>query len=134
MSEDDDGDPLEKLHVSKDEINRQQLYEALEGLIQIIEESGDPRPRQSFEDLSNKQRFVALMLYRRAAVELGHLDPEKVGADSSWFTEYVDVDDSRIRQYAGELSFVENEPDRGGYYIPGFGIEAALNLLSDGDN
>jgi len=128
-NETENSNPLEDLYVSKDEVDLEQLRDGLNGVIQIIKETGEPRPQSGFQDLSNKQQFVALLLYRRAAAELGHHEDTEVGAQSSWFTEYIDVDDSRIRQYRGEFEFVENDSDRGGYYIPGFDLDSAIDKI-----
>lgn len=128
---DDTGDdnPLEDLYVSKDEVDFEQLRNSLDGLIQIVKETGEPRPQPEFEDLSNKHQFVALMLYRRAAVELDHYDDDQVGANSNWFAEYIDVDNSRFSHYSSDLAFVENDGDRGGYYIPAFDIGEAIDAI-----
>ncbi|NLV08190.1 hypothetical protein GOC83_18875 [Haloarcula rubripromontorii] len=132
MNDDSDtNNPLEDLYVSKDEVDFEQLRDGLSGVVQIIKETGEPRPQSDFEGLSNKQQFVALMLYRRAAVELGHLDKDEAGASSGWFNEYIDVDSSRFSHYSSDLDFVENDSERGGYYIPGFDIGEAIDGIEN---
>lgn len=123
--------PLDDLYVSKDEVDLKQLRDGLEGVIRIIKETGEPRPQDKFKDYSNKQKFVALMLYRQAAVELGHLKEEEVGASSGWLNEYIDVDKSAFSRYSSDFTFVENDSDRGGYYIPGFDIGEAIDELEN---
>jgi hypothetical protein len=115
------------LRIEQDDLDREALLDALQGLIQIIEESGSIRPAGEFSEFSNEEKFVALLLARRAADDLRHIDA--IGAESNWFTEYIDVNNSRIRQYAGDHDFVENDSDVGGYHIPGFRIHDAIDVI-----
>jgi hypothetical protein len=128
--EDSNENPLFELEVSQDELNRDALLDPLKGRVQIIKESSELQPADGFSDLSNNERFVTLLLARRAADDLGHIDA--VGAESNWFTKLIDVNDSRIRQYAGDFDFIKNDSDIGGYHIPGFRINEAVEVIEDG--
>ncbi|MFC7044614.1 hypothetical protein ACFQH6_03560 [Halobacteriaceae archaeon GCM10025711] len=130
---DESENPLERLHVDADQINRELLADALEGVIGIDEDSGEAKHLAGYTDLDNIEKFVARLLYRVAAVDLGHFEDDEVGAESGAFGDVVGVDDSTIRQYVGKLDFVENESERGGYYIPGYSLEAAVEFLQQED-
>lgn len=126
-SKDTNENPLTGLEVSKDDLDRNALFNVLDGVVNIVKETGDFQPTSEFSACSNEEKFLMLLFARRAADDLDHLDT--VGAESSWFTQYIDVDDSRIRQYTSNYEFVENDPDAGGYHVPGFRIQEAIDPL-----
>lgn len=126
MSEDN---PLEDLYEDRDEIDRERLGEALKGIIGIDQESGDPIFHEQYYDLGNKEQFVALLLYRSAAEELGELDSNNQSESHEYFSQFLEVSGSAVRNYAGDLPFVESSPERGGYIIPDYSIAQAIDYI-----
>ena len=132
MSSEDDNteDPLEKIVENKDEINRERLANAIDGIVHVDRESGEAIIRDGYSDLGNEEKFVARLLARRAAVELEYIDPDEIGASSSEFAERMDPKESTIQNYGG-LDFVDNDADRGGYYIPNQSVGLAISYLEE---
>jgi molybdenum cofactor biosynthesis enzyme MoaA len=128
MSNDDD--PLKSLEMDRAEYNRERLAKVLNGIVAIDQESGDPIKLDHFKDLDSRRQLTAILLAKRAAHELGHILEEEVGMNSSELDNHVDVASSTIRLYAREkLSFVENDSDFEGYYIPQHQITKAIEFI-----
>ncbi|MCO8254522.1 hypothetical protein NKF26_11985 [Haladaptatus sp. AB618] len=130
MSKLDGEDPLEKVLVNKDEINRQRLADGIKGIIGVDEASGKPTPLSGYQNLNNKQRFVARLLARRAAHALDLLDDESLGDSSSGFEDRMAVTGSTIKDY-GSIDFVENDGEYGGYHIPAYGLAEAIEFIQE---
>lgn len=124
----DDTDPLERVVVDKDEVNRERLADAIEGIMGVDEDSGEPVPLSGYHDLDNKPKFVARLLARRAAFALDFIDEDEVGDSSGGFAERMEPSESTIQNYGG-LDFVDNDDENGGYYIPGYSVDAAVEFL-----
>jgi hypothetical protein len=123
----DEADPLEGLYMSGEDFDRERLFNTLSGIIGIDEESGEPVFLDSYFDLSNKERFVAQLLYRRAATSLGDLDEE--GTSASEYAEALDSSESAVQNYNSDLQFVESDEERGGYVISAHSVGAAIQFL-----
>jgi len=135
MSEDDEGDsPLEDLYEDKDAINQQRLRDTLKDVIGVDKDTGEPIFHQAYHELSNKEQFVAQLLYRSGAVALGELSEEEQGASSAAFAENLEVSSSAVNNYASDLQFVENDEERDGYIIPGYAIERAIAYIEPEDD
>lgn len=131
MANNDQGkDPLERLVVDKEEIDRERLADAIDGLLSVDGETGDLVPRPGYHDLDNKSKFVARLLARRAAATLGIIEESTMGASSGEFSERMEPSESTIQNYGG-LDFVENDDAHGGYYIPSHSIELAIAHLEE---
>mgnify|MGYP000271253865 CR=1 FL=1 len=129
MSE--DSDDLEELYVSQDDINRRRILEALQGVIGIDKDSGDMVPLQGFKNLPGRKKFVAYLLYRRAANILGEIQDEKLGAGSKEIAEVANVGASTVRKYASDLDFVDKDTKNGGYFIPSAYIPNACDAIPE---
>lgn len=127
----DDADPLEELYMSRDDFDRERLFSALSGIVGIGEETGDPVFLDPYYDLSNKERFVAQLLYRRAATSLGELGEDEEGTNASEYAESLESSKSAVQNYSSELPFVESDDERGGYVISAYGVGAAIQFLED---
>ena len=132
MSDSSDADPLERVVVDKDEVDRERLADAIEGIIGVDDSSGEPVPLDGYYELDNKSRFVARLLARRAALALDFIDEQELGDSSSGFADRMEPTDSTIKNY-GALEFVENESEYGGYHIPAYGIERAIGYLHESE-
>ena len=129
---DDESDPLEDLYVDASNIDQQRIRDVLTDLIAIDRETGNPRFYQEFDELERKRRFTAVLLYRRALAALDDLnDDEEIGKKSGYFADLLDVDGSTIRHSVGNLDFVTNEDEQGGYYIPAHSIKRAVEYLQE---
>lgn len=124
--------PLEDLYVDADAIDQERIRDALSGLIGIDRGTGTPRFYEEFDGLNSKEKFTALLLYRRALAALDDLDEDDpLGAESSYFAELIEVDSSTIRHGSNDLGFVRNENSNGGYLIPAHNIKRAVEYLED---
>lgn len=126
----DETDPLQRIVVNKDEVNREQLADAIEGIMGVDNESGEPVPISEYHELGNESKFVARLLARRAALALEFIEESELGASSSELAGRMEPSDSTIQNYGG-LDFVDNEDDHGGYFIPGYAVETAIEYLED---
>lgn len=124
-----DGNPLEKLETSSEGFDRHELAETIGGYIQVLQDDGKVCPDQAFTVLSTKEQVIALLLGRRAAEDLGHI--EEVGVQTRWISEFVDVSDTRVRQITKEVESIHKDDNSGGYHIPGFRIQEAVNRLKN---
>lgn len=123
-------DPLQRVVVDKEAINREQLADAIDGVLGVDGDSGKLVPQSGYHELDNKSRFVARLLARRAAVALDIIDEEEVGASSGDLAERMDPSSSTIQNY-GSIDFVANDDNHGGYYIPSYSVGLAIQYLSD---
>lgn len=120
-----DGNPLKELETSHDDFDRQSVVRALNSAVQIAE--GEVRTKREFNSLDTTDKVVTLLLGRRAAADLNHLD--NAGVSSSWLGDCAGVSDSHVRHIIGEFDFIEHRPNIGGYYIPGYRVEGTIDYL-----
>lgn len=130
MSEKTDSDPLQRVVVDKDEINRERLADGIEGIVGVDDETGQPVPLSDYHDLGNEAKFVARLLARRAALALDFIDEGELGVSSGDLADRMEPSNSTIQNY-GSLEFVENDEEHGGYYIPGYAVGTAIEYLED---
>lgn len=130
MSEDEE-DPLERLYGDSDSIDRDRLANALEGTIEIDRKSADPIFLEEYDDLSGKKKFVAQLLHRRAAVALGEIENGEIGLTTDEVAENIEYSKSAVHNYAADIDYVENNDEKGGYYLRDFGINKAIELISN---
>lgn len=125
---DDEDDPLQRVVVDKNSVDRERLADAIEGIVGVDEDTGEVTPLGGYHDLENKAKFTARLLGRRAALELGFLDEADLGDSSGGFADRMGPTESTIQNYSS-LDFVENDDDHGGYYVPGYAVETAIAFL-----
>lgn len=130
MTEDDEekgaGDPLEDLHRDKEEFERDRLRDALQGVVEVDHETGDPIFFERFDERENKEQFVTLLLFRAALEKLGHIDRDELPQPAAHFARDLPVSESTVQKYARELDFVERDD---GYLVEGRGISQAISYL-----
>lgn len=126
-----DTSPLNDLYMDRDDVDQQRLHDALDGLIGIDKDSGEPIYLDGYFELKNKPRFVAQLLYREATVILGDRAEEDQGANSSKFAETLESSNSAVQNYASELDFVESDDTRGGYVIRPHHTPAAIQHITE---
>lgn len=120
-----DRNPLESLERTDGDFDRQGVFQAIDGVIQIVED--EVQPGGDFPTLDTENKVVSLMLGRLASADLGYLD--ELGASSSWFGNHAGVTSARIRQIAGDTAFIQNDDTIGGYHIPTYRVQEALESL-----
>jgi len=120
-----ESNPLAALETAAGDFDREAVADVLEDVVRIAD--GDVQPGQEFRSLDTSEMVVMLLLGRRAATDLGHL--ERAAASAGWFADFVDVSDTRVRQITNECEFVHNGDDNRGYQIPGYRVEDALVYL-----
>lgn len=121
-----DEDPLEDLERDKEAFERERLRDALQGVIEIDKATGAPIFLERFQQRTNKEKFVSLLLYRAALVKLGHVDEEAQAEDAEDFALDLPVAASTVKGYARDLDFVEADD---GYYVPDRLIPDAIDFL-----
>lgn len=121
---------LTDLYVDASEVDQERIRDAISDLIGIDTQTAKPLFHGEFDSLTSKEKFTALLLYRRALLSLDELDEdETVGEGSAYFADLIGVDDSTIRHAANDLDFVINDDEQGGYLIPPHKIQKATNSL-----
>lgn len=129
IMDENDRDPLEELYVDKEEFNRERLSQTLKRYIGIDKETGDPVFRGNWSELDNKRKIVTYLLYRRAAVALGKIDEDNIGILPKKLAEEIGLNHNTIRSYLSQLEFAQNDKKRGGYFIPAYALEEALDTF-----
>ncbi|ELZ93959.1 hypothetical protein C440_10078 [Haloferax mucosum ATCC BAA-1512] len=124
----DDEDPLKKVLVDKNKIDRQQLADGINGIIGVDKETGEPAPLPEYHEMNNKQQFVAQLLARRASVALDLLSPEGLGITSAEAENVLPISESTVKNY-GSIGFIQNDSEQGGYFIPAYAIEQAIDFI-----
>lgn len=120
-----DRNPLTNLLTSHADFDRSEMADTLDGLVQVYD--GKVRPDTGFTDLSTSDQVAAVLLARRAAVDLNQIEEPSV--ETSQIGEYAGVTDTRIRQVTSQTDFIQNDDDSSGYHIPGFRVQEALDQL-----
>lgn len=128
MTEDN---PLEQLYVDAEEVDREKLAEALRGIIGIDEDTGEPYFMGEFGKLNNKEKIVAYLLYRKAAVSLNKIDKSAEGQSSREIADETGVNYKTVTGWVSKLDFVEKDDNRGGHYIPGYETDTAIEVIGD---
>lgn len=121
-----DGNPLTKLETSHADFDRREMVAALDGLVQI--HKGEVRPDAAFATLDTSNQVTAFLLGRRAVADLDRV--EEPGVPASQISGYTDVTAERVRQISRETDFIQSDDDTGGYQIPGFRVQEALDRLT----
>ncbi len=127
----EESSPLEDLYMDGNDVDEEAVRDALEGLIAIDSESGDPIYLTGYFDLGNKPRFIAQLLSRKATVLLGEREESEEGAQSSTFAEQLESSASSVQNYASELEFVESDESRGGYVVRPHHVQDAVSRLNE---
>ena len=130
MTEDNE-DPLKKLYLNTEEMDRERLADVLKGRIGIDEETGDPYFMGEFSKLNNKQKIVTYLLYRKAAVALNKIDGDKEGVKSQIISDEIGVKYDSVRSWLSKMDYIEKNGDKEGYYIPGYAMNEAIEVLPD---
>ena len=123
--------PLDRLHIDAEAFDREALAEFLEDRIGIDQDTGEPRFLGQFDALGNEEQMTAYLLYRRAGEDLGHFD--SVGQSASEISDAIDIGSSSVSRYADELAFIDNAPDKGGYFIISTEITTAIDFARTND-
>jgi len=118
--------PLHDLVHSRYEFDEQLLARELNDIVYLVSETEEIAKGPNFPSNNQGKKVVALLLGRVAAYNLGF--SETLGAEKSWI-------DDRIEGVTSpgtldRISFVFNDTDEGGFYIPGFRVGDALDSLT----
>ena len=125
----EDQDPLERLLLDKNSINREKLTEALEDRIGIDQDSAEPVYRAGWQNLSNKRKTTYFLLYRKAVVALGMEKEENEGMSSSKISEKTGVNYDTLRSILSRTDYMGKDEEKGGYIIPGHSLERAIEVV-----
>lgn len=137
MPQDDtDGadDPLTSLYVDKDAFNRERLANSLRPYIGIDPGTGEPVFRGAWRKLSGKEKTTAYLLYRRASAALGDIPPDEIGLPAKDVAEETGLNYNSVRSYLSTLHYVDKSRERGGYFVPAYGITEAIDSIGENDD
>lgn len=119
--------PSSGLVRSRYEFDSSRLNQQLDEVVVIERESKKIVPGPKFPNKRDDQ-ITTLLLARMVAYNREFC--EKLGVDKSWFGDRVD---RTVRpKVLDNLDFVFKNSNEGGYYIPGFRVEEALEFLEPG--
>ena len=125
-------DPLNRILVSGEDLDRAMLATVLVGLVQIDKVSGDVRFSARSAKLTKKMQILLLLLGRKAAKAMGLIDTEATGPK-----EMEPVLGLKGGPLRGQLFQLKKErlvqAVKGKYLIPNYAIEAVKELLSGSD-
>lgn len=124
-------DPLERLLLDKNSINREKLTEALEDRIGIDQETAEPVFRAGWQNLSNKRNTTYYLLYRKAVAALGKVKDENEGMSSRDISDATGVNYDTLRSILSRADYIEKDEGKGGYIIPGHSLERAIEVVED---
>lgn len=130
---DEDNDPLEDLYGDKESFDRERLAKSLKGITAIDRGTGDTIFKEGYYELTNKEKFVAQLLSRRVAVALDEIEEDEVGISSAEAANNTEVGESAIRNYAGDLDFVDSDEDLGGYYLSPYAVGQGTRFIAPED-
>ena len=116
--------PSPDLVRSRYEFDSSRLNQELDGVVFIERESKEIVPGSNFPNKRDDQ-ITALLLARMASYDREFC--EELGVDKTWIDNQVDQTVSPA--VLDSLSFVFKNSDDGGYYVPGFRVEEALEFL-----
>lgn len=118
--------PLHDLVHSRYEFDEQLLARELNDIVYLVSETEEIAKGPNFPSNNQGKKVVALLLGRVAAYNLGF--SETLGAEKSWIDDRIEgVTSSGTLD---SISFVFNDTDEGGFYIPGFRVGDALDSLT----
>lgn len=119
-----EGQSSPELVRSRYEFNSSRLNQELDGTVYIVRENKKIVPGPEFPSARYDQ-ITAFLLGRMAAYDMNLC--EKPGVDPSWFDDQAGR--SVTASHLNSLDFVFKNSDEGGYYIPGFRVEEALEYI-----
>lgn len=118
-------EPLADLVRSRYEFDEQRLARELDGVVHIVQEDKQVVKGSNFPSTKDKE-ITALLLGQLAAYKQGYY--EMLGVDKSWVSDRARS--SIVTQNIESLAFVFKDDEEGGYYIPGYRVDEALNKLT----
>ena len=116
--------PSADLVRSRYEFDSSRLNQKLDGVVFIERESKDVVPGPKFPN-SRGGKITALLLGRIESYDREFC--EELGVKKSWIGKRIDQTVTPV--VLDDLDFVFKNSDDGGYYIPGFRVEEALEFL-----
>lgn len=130
---DETGDPLDKLIVDENEINRELLATILNGVVTIGKQSGQIIRQPAFDDLVSKQQVAVLLLAHRVRYERDLVDSE--WAAPAELAEQSGMASGTVRPKIRELTEdgIAEENDST-YRIPPHRFQQVQRLLGNGDD
>lgn len=127
-------DPLEKLVVRPEELNRDLLAGVLEKRLRIDAESGAIVPGQGWARLSPRRRILLYLLGRKAATALGILREGEPALPKA-VENGTGVKAGTVRRSLRELldeGLLAQDAKRG-YYVPPYALEQVSALVKEGE-
>lgn len=116
--------PSPDLVRSRYEFDSSRLNQELDEVVVIERESKEIVPGPKFPNMRDDQ-ITALLLARMVSYNREFC--EELGVDKSWFGNWVNH--TVTPAVLDSLDFIFKNSDEGGYYIPGFRVEEALESL-----
>lgn len=126
-------DPLDRLIVDENEINRELLASILDGIVTIGKQTGQIIRQSAFDDLVSKQQVAVLLLAHRVRYERDLVDSE--WASPAEIAELSGMARGTVRPKIRELTddgIAEDNDSK--YRIPPHRFQAVERLLEGGDS
>lgn len=122
--------PLERLLVDSREVDAEMLATVLEPYVRIDKESREIRGTTVWRQLSTGQKILAALLARRALAALGMIQEDEVPLGPQALEQGTGVRGSTLRKELSRLysdRLIQKDGSR--YFVPGYGIEGAQDVL-----
>ncbi len=127
ISEDD---PLKNLYVDKDRVDRLLLFVALKNYLAIDKNTTSPVYLKEYYELNDKDKIIVHLLYRRALVALDRIPGDDIGVSIRDLSNELDMDFDYVKTTLTKIKCVENDMNKGRYFIPGKNVKKATQEIS----
>lgn len=125
-------DPLEELYVDKSEVDRQLLSDVLKSYLGIDKETLEPVFKKGYQELTNKDKVLAYLLYRRSLAALGQINEKEVAQGPQEIADETGVNYNSVRSALSNLGQdnVIAQENEGGYYVSPHAISFIADRFS----
>lgn len=121
-------DIYDKLYADEEPFDREELVDIISNFLKIEPDTGEILFHDSFHDLTENQKVVLGLLYRRVAKDMDELD-ESLEVSPPWIDETFGVDEMEAVDCCMDLSFISEEDER--YFISKINIDTAIDWFRD---
>lgn len=122
-------DPLEKLVVSGEDLNKELLATVLVDLVRVERDTGEVRFTTRAAKLPKNQQILVFLLGRKAAKALGLIKEEAISPGA--MEPKTGMKGGPLR---GQLSVLKKsrlvQSDRGKYFVPNYAIEPVKQIIT----
>jgi len=121
-------DPIDRLLVDKEEIDKERIADILEGIVGIDNKTGEVVKMSDFNKLNTTEQLCVVLLARKAAVLADKLDKGDEAITHGKLADILRSSNATVRQYVTKYDFVQSDKNKG-YYIPNSSVSDAVDYL-----